>query len=92
MSRNNLILVAHTARRSYVLVDVNADTEWNQQFARGAIQTATKYCVKRSRALLLAHNIQNRLETEYGVREVFLEDRPKFSPRGVSPRGARGAE
>ena len=82
MSRNNLILVAHTARRSYVLPNVNADTEWNKEFAMSEVQKADrKYCHKRSRALLLAHDIQNRLDTEYGVREIFLEERPKFASK-----------
>lgn len=82
MSRNNLILVAHTARRSYVLPNLNADTEWNKEFAMSEVEKADrKYCHKRSRALLLAHDIQNRLDTEYGVREIFLEERSKFASK-----------
>ena len=83
MSPNNLILVAHTARRSYVLPGLDADTQWNKEYASAEVlKPDRKYCYKRSRALLLAHDIQNRLQTEYGVREMFLEERPKRPPLG----------
>lgn len=71
MSRNNLIAVVHYNNRYYVLANLNADTEWNREYCverigRGGVQ----YKSKRAWALLRAHNIQNRMDTEYGVREL----------------------
>lgn len=77
MSPNNLVLVAHMGGMSYVFPDANADTEWSTGWVRGQISSGQGKLCKRRRAaaLVLAHNIQNRMRTEYGVREVFLDKR-----------------
>lgn len=79
MSPNNLILVAHTPDRSYVFPDVNADEQWSAAWAaaRIALSDAPRPLVRRRRAqaLVAAHDLQRRLRTEYGVREVFLRRR-----------------
>ena len=78
MSPNNLVLVTHTADKSFVFANVNADTQWNEAWARAEVESGTKlFKRRRADALVLAHDMQNRLKTEYGVRELFLEERPK---------------
>jgi hypothetical protein len=78
MSRNNLILVVRDRRRwperMYVFRDVNADTEWNTKFARRQIDSGLyRYTRDRSLALVIAHNMQREINSEYGVRELFLK-------------------
>ena len=76
MSPNNLILVAHLGGRSYVFPGADADAHWSEAWARQRIGSAPPRprLVRRRRgaALVLAHDLQRRLRTEYGVREVFL--------------------
>lgn len=85
MSPNNVIVVAHTSDKSFVFADCNADTQWNKDWAKGEIAKGDKpFKRRRGDALLLAHDMDNRLKTEYGVRELFLEERrtrrPKHAP------------
>ena len=78
MSHNNLILVAHLEGRSYVFANAYADTQWAPEWSKAQIATGERpYKRKRSQALVLAHNLQNRLNTEYGVREIFLKTLPR---------------
>lgn len=73
MSRNNLILVVCVDQRYYVVPNVCADTEWDGRFARSIANDETrKYTRSRGKALIRAHNLQNKLKTEYGVREFFM--------------------
>ena len=79
MSRNNLILVVQDKRSYktwfYVLVNVNADTQWNMKFCKHQISSMRKIgkrTSQRSTALILAHDIDNRIDTEYGVREFTI--------------------
>jgi|TARA_E500000178_G_scaffold355112_1_gene426531 hypothetical protein len=75
MSRNNLILVIKKEHRWYVVPDVNADTQWNEEFASQHINLPTsRFTKSRAKALLRAHDIQRRMETEYGVREMYIND------------------
>ena len=75
MSRNNLILVVHFAGRHYVIRDINADTQWNSTYAAEYIaQSSARWSKSRADALVLAHNMDNSINTEYGVREMFLGD------------------
>lgn len=74
MSRNNLILVAHMHGKKYVFANVCADTQWSHEWAKEQIAMGGKpYMRKRSQALVMAHNMQHRLDTEYGVREIFIK-------------------
>ena len=74
MSRNNLILVVSKRdgtsgrRRYHVAFCENADTQWDYEYAV-FITTAYKFTYSRAKALVRAHNMQRRLDTEYGVRE-----------------------
>ena len=78
MSRNNLILVVRDKRFGrkwcYVITDVCADTQWNLTFARKYIKEKVHPRTKdRGTALILAHNLQQRIQTEYGVNEMILK-------------------
>lgn len=71
MSRNNLIGVVRYKRLHYVLINLNADTEWNYEACVARIKrTPCPFRKKRFQALLLAHNWQRFDESEYGVREI----------------------
>ena len=87
MSPNNLILVAHVReggtgnnRRSYVFPNADADLHWTEAWAarriwgNESLHRRPPLLVRRRRAqaLVLAHDLQRRMQTEYGVREVFL--------------------
>ena len=77
MSRNNLILVAcdkrHKQEWFYVISNVCADVNY-YRFAKKYIDKENrKRTQQRSSALVIAHNLQLKLDTEYGVREVFIK-------------------
>jgi hypothetical protein len=73
MSRNNLILVIVYRGRYYVVSDVNADVQWNEKFAEQHInKISSRFTYNRGKALIRAHNLQGRLQTEYGVWEISL--------------------
>lgn len=85
MSKNNLILVVHFAGRHYVVQNVDADSDWNVEFAKQHIHRPdARWSRTRADALVLAHNIQNAIDTEYGVREIFLDPRQNKRRRGES--------
>ena len=73
MSRNNLVLVAFSVyhKAYYVIPNANADTDWSSTGAAKFIRRK-RYLRDRGRALVLAHDIDKRLKTEYGVREVVV--------------------
>ena len=73
MSRNNLVLVICHEAKYYVVPNVNACTQWNFKFARNYVKVG-KYMRNRGNALILAHNIQLKIQTEFGVRELYLWD------------------
>jgi hypothetical protein len=79
MSRNNLILVVKDKRLTkvwyYVIINANADTEWNGKFCKQKINMLKKKKLRttnRSIALVLAHDKDKKIQTEYGVREITL--------------------
>ena len=77
MSRNNLILVVRKrfAQHSeyYVVGDVNADTGWDRRAARACIASGeARRARSRAHALVRAHDLQKKTETEYGVRELSV--------------------
>lgn len=77
MSRNNLILVicvvVNKKRRFFVVPDTNADTEWSAEFAHNHVGRPTsRYTFSRAKALLYAHDLQRKSNTEYGVREMYV--------------------
>lgn len=72
MSRNDLILVVRHGRRYYIAPRVNADTQWNHEYARQVVERSDRWVRSRSRALIIAHDMQNDDPSEYGVRELRL--------------------
>ena len=74
MSRNNLIGVVRHGKTFYVLLDLNADTEWDYARCVEKIEAGSANYIRSTRAaaLLKAHQAQTRLMTEYGVREIRL--------------------
>lgn len=74
MSKNNLVLVISYRGRYYVVSNANADTQWCDSFATFIVQNSKSlWTYDRGAALLRAHNIQNKMNTEYGVREYRLK-------------------
>ena len=82
MSRNNLILVIYDKYRKmyYVTRDVNADTEWSTESAVYLFQQGRSFTRNRGKALILAHNSDRKLQTEYGVREISINTKPCQDP------------
>ena len=72
MSRNDVTLVVEHRGRYYVLARVCADTQWNEEYARARTARMSRSTRHRARALVLAHDIDRRLQSEYGVRELFV--------------------
>jgi len=80
MSRNNFIVVLRDRRFTkewyYVFSNLNADNDWNYKYfkklIRNSIQQRRKRTSNRGIALMLAHDIQKKIKTEYGVSEVTL--------------------
>lgn len=80
MSRNNFIVVLRDKRFTkewyYVFSNLNADNDWNYKYfkkmIRNSIQQGRKRTSSRGIALMLAHDIQKKIKTEYGVNEVTL--------------------
>lgn len=75
MSRNNLILVAEDKRYTrtyyYVIVINDADAD-AKEIAIKTIRKKPKRTSSRAVALVLAHDIQKKIRTEYGVVEETL--------------------
>ncbi len=78
MSRNNLIIVILLEKLWHVLVDMNADTEWSTEACKDcATRGTTRVFKTRASALVYAHNKQRLLNTEYGVREIWV-NKPSY--------------
>lgn len=75
MSKNNLVLVVKkkctAGSRWYVLKDINADTDWNVSFAFKKTKFHI-YTRNEATALVLAHRIDKKLQSEYGVRTMTI--------------------
>jgi hypothetical protein len=83
MSRNNVIIVARYKGRYYVLPNLNADRAWEDEFLLEMLQKdqkdpndqsghQLKSTHNRGRALVIAHDFQKELDTEYGVHETTV--------------------
>ena len=68
----SMVLVAHAHGKSWVIKDAVWTDDWEQQGNTYISDGKNKYMYDRPRALKLAHDIHNRIKTEYGVWEVFL--------------------
>ncbi len=58
-----------------MIVNANADNDWNHKKCKKTTKYM-KYIGKRTKvratALILAHDIDRKLKTEYGVREMSI--------------------
>ena len=81
MSRNNLIIVVRDKRNHrktkpvyYIFPDMNADNDWNYRVLRRRIESQNqKWTKNEGLALILAHRMDAKLKTEYGVRIMTLK-------------------
>ena len=78
MSRNNVIVVACDKRQKrfkyYVLANICADNDWDLNAVKFRIDRFDlKWTYSRSKALCRGHNIQKKIDTEYGVRELDVK-------------------
>ena len=76
MSRDDVLLVAHRQSVYYVLY-ANASWDWDSGEWEKLIKPESPYTYSRAKALLIAHNKQKKLNTEYGVREISQQGREK---------------
>ena len=87
MSRNDVIIVANDKRTRphwfYVFHLRCADKDWDRVAYRRIQNKRYRFgTAKRWKALLSAHNLQRKRDTEYGVRELdlFTKDEPHTPP------------
>ena len=74
MSRNNFIAVAKYNLKYYILSNLNMDTEYNIEYIYKRIKSGELVFMEdRGKILCLAHDIQNQIDTEYGVIEFNLD-------------------
>ena len=76
MSRNNLIACVRWRGRYYVFGNVCADVPVGysdyDEYVRSHIHSRSRYTYDWGRALVRAHRLQNKTQTEYGVQMVYL--------------------
>ena len=83
MSRNDVVVVARHRGKFYVLGPLNADEQWNVDYVRTLLSTS-KFTRERGKALVIAHDMQGKLGTEYGVRELRVPEVPGNASRDTS--------
>ena len=77
-----VILVVCWKGRYYVVPRINASTQWCASFASFVVENKKfRWTWNRGAALVRAHNMQRRLQTQYGVREFRL----RFSDVSATP-------
>lgn len=64
---NNMILVCHFSGKSWVIEDAVWDKDWDVQAQAHISDSEKRFMYDRQKALVLAHNMQNRIHSEYGV-------------------------
>ena len=74
---STILLVATYKGRTWVVENANHDLDWETQARSHISKSESRFTWDRSRALLLAHNIQRRVPHSCGVWEVFLKDEKK---------------
>jgi len=84
MSRDNVIAVArifnnsykkYSNYRYYVISNLNIENQFNKNYINNYIKAIDKYTkstINRGKALCIAHDIQKKINTEYGVIEIDL--------------------
>ena len=92
MSSGNIIFVIHSRGKHYVVPAADADTQWNVEFAQEYVSNAdVKWTRDRGQALIMAHNIDNKMHTENGVREIFIPHPKRKRESDASDDGAGAA-
>tara|TARA_B110001452_G_scaffold267348_1_gene276886 strand:+ start:6383 stop:6619 length:237 start_codon:yes stop_codon:yes gene_type:complete len=78
MSRNNVIVVAASKNnkkqelRYYVFFNLCMDTQFTEEYVRQLVTVSNKSTRYRGRALIIAHDAQKKIDTEYGVIEMSV--------------------
>ena len=73
MSRDNIIAVVKYKRKYYVLSDLNIENQFDEDYIKNLLlNNNLKYTYNRGKALIIGHNIQKDINTEYGVRELNI--------------------
>ena len=79
MSRDNFIAVAKQVNSNnnkyyyYVIPNLNAETQFNKEYIlQYILSNNSKYTTNRGKALCIAHDIQKKIDTEYGVNEINI--------------------
>lgn len=80
----DMVLVCHSSGKSWVIKNAFWEKDWEMQASAHISDPSHKFMYDRSRALTLAHNIQNRLDTEFGVWELFFKKGDSKKNNGVS--------
>tara|TARA_Y100000816_G_C25832895_1_gene435544 strand:+ start:328 stop:549 length:222 start_codon:yes stop_codon:yes gene_type:complete len=73
MSRDNIIIIAKYDYKYYVIPNLNMNMfEYNDFIKNLIINNNLKYTRNRGKALRIAHDIQKKIDTEYGVQEYSI--------------------
>ena len=73
MSRDNFIAVAKYKYKYYVLANLNMENQYNKDYIKQILDsTNCKFTKDRGKALIIGHNIQKKINTEYGVQEIDI--------------------
>tara|TARA_Y100000816_G_scaffold97122_1_gene67552 strand:+ start:2407 stop:2628 length:222 start_codon:yes stop_codon:yes gene_type:complete len=73
MSRDNVIAVAKYKYKYYVLPDLNIEVQFDPDYIKNILlNSEKKYTRDRGKALIIAHNIQKKMNCEYGVIEIDI--------------------
>ena len=73
MSRDNVIAVVKYKRKYYVLSDLNMENQFDEDYIKNLVlNNNLKYTYNRGKALIIGHNAQKNINTEYGVRELNI--------------------
>lgn len=73
MSRDNVIAVAKYKYKYYVLSNLNMENQFNKNYIKDLLNfNNCKFTKDRGKALIIGHNIQKKLNSEYGVIEINI--------------------
>lgn len=68
----SIILVATYKGKTWVVQDVDGESDWERVALEHMSNKKNRFSFDRSKALLMAHNIQRKQPSEKGVWEIFL--------------------
>lgn len=73
----SIILVATYKGKTWVVKDVDGEGDWESVALEHISNKKNKFSLDRSKALLMAHNIQRKQPSEKGVWEILLKSKNK---------------